>query len=67
MFLRLPQPMFLRLPQLSRYQAINNPTAPLVSMSKAKQEKVLNTTAVRIEEYLSTLARPAAAVDRLLH
>jgi hypothetical protein len=40
---------FTRTESLSRYQAVNDPVKPLVSMTKGEQEKVLDGVAERIE------------------
>lgn len=46
--------MFLHLPALSQYQAVNDPATPLMNMTKGKQEKVLNAIAVRVSSYFSS-------------
>jgi hypothetical protein len=45
--------MFSEVPELSRYQAVNDPNAPLVGLSKIRQEKTLNETALRVKLYFS--------------
>jgi hypothetical protein len=45
--------MFLQSPELSRYQAVNDPSRPLIDMPKGKQEKVFNETALRIRSHLA--------------
>lgn len=45
--------MFLEVPELSRYQAVNDPNAALVGLSKGRQEKILNRTALRVKSYFS--------------
>jgi hypothetical protein len=47
--------MFLEIPELSRYQAVNNPATALVNIAKERQEKVLHETAVRVKMFFSSL------------
>jgi hypothetical protein len=45
---------FQRTPQLSRYQSVNDPSRPLIKMSKTQREETLVNLAVRISDLLQS-------------
>jgi hypothetical protein len=45
--------LFLETPSISRFQAVNEPSKPLSSLSRAKQEEVLGRLARSIDEALA--------------
>jgi len=45
--------MYTKLPELSRYQAVNDPSRPLVTLTRGKQEAVLADVAERVRAHFN--------------
>lgn len=49
---------FKRMPELSRFQAVNDPDRPLIGLSEAEQETILDALANRIEDLADPKPNP---------